>query len=67
MLLRNVYESGILLGNLSRGRLQGIGERFNYEGGTRQQHFRLNRFKIIKLLLYAISLYIIYRFAYTSA
>ncbi|MFD0763434.1 glycosyltransferase family 2 protein [Mucilaginibacter lutimaris] len=67
MLLRNIYETGILLGNISRGRLQGLGERFNYEGGIKQHHFRTNRFKIIKLLLYAIAMFLIYRFVYTSA
>jgi GT2 family glycosyltransferase len=67
MLLRNIYETGILFGNLSRWRLQGIGERFNYEGSTKQHHFRTNRFKIIKLVLYAIALFLIYRFVYTSA
>nr|WP_067053483.1 glycosyltransferase [Mucilaginibacter sp. L294] len=67
MLLRNVYETGILLGNISRGRLQGFGERFNYEGGTTQHYFRTNRFKIIKLLLYAIALFLIYQLVYTSA
>lgn len=55
-LLRNVYEAGILWGNLSRGRIKGIGERFNYEGGIKKQHFRLNRFKIIKLVLYVIAI-----------
>ena len=58
-LLRNVYEAGILWGNLSRGRVKGIGERFNYEGGIKKQHFRLNRFKIIKLILYVIAIAVI--------
>lgn len=55
-LLKNVYEAGILWGNLSRGRIKGVGERFNYEGGIKKQHFRLNRFKIIKLILYVIAI-----------
>lgn len=66
ILLRNVYEAGILFGNLGRGRLQGIGERFNYEGGTKNHSFRTNRFKIIKLLLYAVAVYLIWQFAYAS-
>lgn len=58
-LLRNVYEAGILVGNISRGRVQGIGERFNYEGRVNNSNFRLNRFKIIKLVLYAITIAVI--------
>lgn len=52
MLLRNTYECGILTGNLSRFRLSGVGERFNYDGSTKPKHFRFNRYKIIKLILY---------------
>lgn len=54
MYLRNLYEAGILIGNLSRFRLIGIGERFNYDGSTKKTHFRFNRYKIIKLVLYAL-------------
>lgn len=59
MLLRNIYESGILMGNLSRLRLHGIGERFNYDGSTKKTHFRFNRYKIIKLVLYAIFIFLV--------
>jgi len=53
MLLRNIYEFGILAGNLFRFRLAGIGERFNYDGAiAKSKIFRLNRYKIIKLILY---------------
>lgn len=62
MLLRNVYEAGILFGNLKRGRLAGFGERFNYDGSTKLRHFRFNRFKIVKLVLYAIALLLISRY-----
>jgi len=63
-ILRIVYETGLLKGNLGRGRLKGFGERFSYDGSLKKNHFRLNRFKIIKLVLYimvfAILLYCYY-------
>ena len=62
MLLRNIYEFGILAGNLSRFRLAGIGERFNYLGNvTKSKIFRFNRYKIIKLILYtAIIIFLLF-------
>jgi len=66
MLLRNVYEAGILYGNLKRRRLAGFGERFNYEGAVKQHNFRLNRFKIIKLALYIIAVVLTWKCVYTS-
>nr|WP_299286400.1 glycosyltransferase family 2 protein [uncultured Mucilaginibacter sp.] len=54
MLIRNTCEFGILAGNMLRFRLAGIGERFNYDGTITKKSklFRLNRYKIIKLLIY---------------
>ncbi|MDT3403859.1 glycosyltransferase family 2 protein [Mucilaginibacter terrae] len=55
MRLRLVYEWGILRGNISRGRLAGFGERFSYDGNTSPGSFRLNRYKIVKLAIFAIA------------
>lgn len=53
MLLRNIYEFGILAGNIFRFRLVGVGERFNFDGTiAKSRFFRLNRYKIIRLILY---------------
>lgn len=55
MRLRLVYEWGTLWGNLLRGRLAGIGERFSYDGNTRPGSFRLNRYKIVKLAIFTLA------------
>lgn len=65
-ILRICYETGLLTGNLKRGRIKGIGERFSYEGSIKKNHFRLNRFKIIKLVLYLIALIILISLYYAS-
>ena len=60
--LRAGIESGQLIANLSRGRLAGIGERFNYNGQTKSANFVLNTNKIIKLAVYLIAIsYMVYR------
>ena len=62
MMLRLIYEWGILTGNLSRWRLTGFGERFSYDGSTKPRHFRLNRYKITKLVLYILAIVALYIF-----
>ncbi|WP_345954536.1 glycosyltransferase [Mucilaginibacter sp. PAMB04168] len=63
MRLRLVYEWGTLIGNLKRFRLAGLGERFSYDGSTKARHFRLNRYKIVKLAIYTLAIIalVIYR------
>jgi glycosyltransferase involved in cell wall biosynthesis len=60
--LRFSIESGQLLANLSRFRLAGIGERFQYNGQIKKAHFVLNTYKIIKLVVYLAA--IIYMLIY---
>jgi len=63
MKLRFVYEWGTLTGNFMRLRLAGIGERFSYDGSTKPQHFRFNRYKITKLIIYTLAVLALYIFA----
>ncbi len=60
MLIRNTCEFGILAGNMFRFRLTGIGERFNYDGTiAKSKIFRLNRYKIIKLIIYTTAIILV--------
>ncbi len=57
-LLRFSYESGMLWGHLSKGRVQGIGERFNDSGIIKKIHFyRSNSYRITKWILYPLLIY----------
>ncbi|WP_276484060.1 glycosyltransferase family 2 protein [Paraflavitalea pollutisoli] len=58
ILLRWVYECGVLWGNLKRGRLTGLGERFHDDGRVQRIFFyRLNTRKTIKWILYPVLIY----------
>ncbi|MDF2190581.1 glycosyltransferase family 2 protein [Paraflavitalea sp. CAU 1676] len=60
--LRLVYETGMLVGNLQRGRVQGIGERFHDDGRVQPLHFyRLNTRKTVKWVLYPVLLFLLLR------
>ncbi|RPD38238.1 glycosyltransferase family 2 protein [Chitinophaga barathri] len=66
LLLRLIQEAGMFWGNISRGRLVGITERFNYNGSFRKTHFyRTNTYKLVKWVLYPLLVIWIWR--YTSA
>ncbi|WP_028295803.1 glycosyltransferase family 2 protein [Olivibacter sitiensis] len=53
IVLRLAYQMGLLMGNLSRYRLKGIGERFDYFGKPgRNAFFKFNTYKITKWILY---------------
>jgi hypothetical protein len=67
ILLRLSHDAGMLWGNLSRGRLQGITERFNDNGSLRKlQFYRTNTYKLVKWVLYPLLAIWIWRFC-TSA
>ncbi len=53
--LRLVYQTGLLWGNLSRFRINGIGERFEYKGQPSANSFlRFNTYKVVKWVLYLV-------------
>ncbi|MBV8253033.1 MAG: glycosyltransferase [Chitinophaga sp.] len=63
LLLRLSFQSGLLWGNLSRGRLTGMGERFNDDGKVRKLNFyRLNSYKITKWVGYPLICWLAFRF-----
>ncbi|PSL44215.1 GT2 family glycosyltransferase [Chitinophaga niastensis] len=59
--LRFVYESGILWGNLTRFRLAGISQRFNFDGSfpKKGKIFETNTYKTIKWILYPVLVFFI--------
>jgi GT2 family glycosyltransferase len=60
---RMVYESGLLWGNLGRGRLIGIGERFHDDGKKNKFFFyRSNTRRIVKWILYPVLIYFLIRY-----
>lgn len=64
--LRLIQEAGMFWGNISRGRLTGITERFNYNGVIRKvQFYRSNTYKLVKWVLYPLLIILIWY--YTSA
>lgn len=53
--LRIVYQFGLLYGNLSRGRIGGIGERFDDLGKIKGiGFFRFNTYKVVKLIIHML-------------
>ncbi|CAL1517669.1 glycosyltransferase family A protein [Chitinophaga sp. MM2321] len=61
--LRLVYESGLLWGNLSRFRLTGMGQRFNYNGSFKKNHFyKTSTYRIVKWILYPVLVYVLWRY-----
>ncbi|RAJ77449.1 GT2 family glycosyltransferase [Chitinophaga dinghuensis] len=63
LLLRLSFQSGLLWGNLSRGRLTGMGERFNDDGKIRKLNFyRLNSYKITKWIGYPLVCWLAFRY-----
>jgi len=51
--LKFAYSTGMLMANLRRGRLKGIGERFEFKGQHhRNGFFQFNTYKIVKWVLY---------------
>jgi glycosyltransferase involved in cell wall biosynthesis len=60
--LRITYESGLLWGNLSRGRFVGIGERFHDDGKQNKLYFfRTNTIRIVKWILYPVLAFFLIR------
>jgi GT2 family glycosyltransferase len=60
--LRITYECGLLWGNLSRGRLAGISERFHDDGKQNKLYFfRTNTHRIVKWILYPILVFLVIR------
>jgi len=59
--LKLSYEAGLLWGNMSRFRVTGIGERFEFKG-RRHGHafFRFNTYKLVKWVGYAFVAYILW-------
>lgn len=53
--LRIVYQTGLLYGNLARGRFRGFGERFDDLGRIKKVGFhRFNTYKLVKWVAYAV-------------
>lgn len=60
--MRFVYETGIIVGNLSRKRLAGIGERFHDNGRQNKIFFyRSNTHKVIKWILYPLLVWMLWK------
>lgn len=63
MMLRLVYETGVLWGKLSRGYVQGIGLRFHDNGVINKKYFyRLNTYKTVKCILYIVLILLLAKF-----
>lgn len=59
--LRFIYEMGLLQGSLSRGQLQEIGLRFNYEGKTSNPPFyHSNTRRVVKWILYPLLVFLLF-------
>ncbi|SEN89842.1 Glycosyltransferase, GT2 family [bacterium A37T11] len=59
--IRQAYEWGVLWGNISRLRLNGIGQRFNFQGNSGgPAYFKFNTSKIIKWVLYVLLVYYLF-------
>jgi GT2 family glycosyltransferase len=59
--LRFIYEMGLLQGSLSRGQLQEIGLRFNFEGKTANPPFyHSNTRRVVKWILYPLLAFLLF-------
>lgn len=55
IIMKFSYDLGVLTTNLSKGYLNDLLKRFNYNGEIKKDHFlRMNRYKIVKLILTVI-------------
>ncbi|MDB4922635.1 glycosyltransferase [Mucilaginibacter sp.] len=62
MFLRSSNDTGVLLKNISRLRIVGLGERFHFHESAKKSNFVLNTNKIIKLIIYLLAIsYAIYK------
>lgn len=62
--LRLIYETGVLLGKISRLQLWRIGERFHDDGKINKIYFyRSNTYKVVKWILYPILVFLIYKYS----